>query len=119
VENSNELAAALQQFTGTENYYKHWLGKLQYTDGVKYFAETAGGGAYWFLDIVATEILPLQAKEPFISIELLVDSDAANLQVTDGNDNQIFAKAISYTDCPTGSWNFYLIDNILLLRSEY
>jgi hypothetical protein len=39
----------LSQFTGTENYYRHPFGKALFTDGVKYFAETAG--AYWFIDI--------------------------------------------------------------------
>lgn len=115
----NELASDLTQFTGTEHYYRHWLGKMIYTDGTKYFAEVAGGGAHWLLDIIATEILNLQLKEPFISIELIVTGSYAVLQATDGNEKQLYNKRIAFTTCPEGAWGFYLIDNILLLRSEY
>ncbi len=35
-------AADLAQFTGTEQWYRHWLGKALYTDGVKFVADQAG-----------------------------------------------------------------------------
>jgi hypothetical protein len=43
----------LNQFTGTEQYYKSnmFVPKLVHTDGVEYFCREAS--AYWFLDIVA------------------------------------------------------------------
>ena len=34
--------ADLNQFTGTEQYYRHWLKGIVYTDGVKY-----RGGISW------------------------------------------------------------------------
>jgi hypothetical protein len=44
--------AALRQFTGTENWYRHGLVRsVLYTDGAKYVAESAG--AYWLLDEIA------------------------------------------------------------------
>lgn len=116
---SEELAAALRRFTGTEGHYKHWLKRMTYTDGVKFFAENAGGGSHWFLDVVATEIMPLQDEEAFISIELTVKGEQAVVTATDGNDNQLYTRVIGYTDCPDGAWHFYLINNIMLLRSEY
>lgn len=42
----------LSPFTGTEHWYKHWLGGLLYTDGVKYVADQAG--AYWLIDAIAS-----------------------------------------------------------------
>lgn len=119
--NSTELKNGLSLFTGTENYYKHALGKMKYTDGVKFFAENAGGGAYWFLDIVGTEIVQLQQSEPFIHISL--DSNEvenkATITADDGNDNQLWSRTIEFTDCPPGVWEFYLFDGIMLLTREY
>lgn len=42
----------LNQFSGTEHYYKHLFGRLVYTDGVQYLAENAG--AYWLIDAIAS-----------------------------------------------------------------
>jgi hypothetical protein len=118
---ANELKRNLSYFIGTEQWYHHPLRReMLYTDGVKFFAEHAGGGAYWFLDIVATEIFPLLAKEPFMLVELQVeDSNVCRIVVSDGDGNEVYTKDIDYTDCPAGLWKFYLTDNVLLLPSEY
>ena len=113
----------LSQFTGTEAYHRTFMftPKLVHTDGVQYFAETAG--CYWFLDIVATEIYPLTKKEPFISIKLIVGSNQSDtdavIVATDGDENVIFRKLIPHTDCPVGVYEFFLTDNVLMLTSEY
>ena len=114
----------LSQFTGTENYYmtnRMFAPDMVHTDGVQYFAETAG--CYWFLDIVATEIYPLLKKEPFISIKLIVGSNKSDtdavIVATDGDENVIFRKLIEHTDCPIGVYQFFLTDNVLMLTSEY
>jgi len=44
----------LSQFYGTENYYRTnpiFAKDMVHTDGVKYFADNAGNGAYWFLTL--------------------------------------------------------------------
>src|SRR5258708_12352452 len=42
----------LNQFTGSENWYRHGLNRnVTYTDGAQYLAEK--GGAYWLLDAIA------------------------------------------------------------------
>lgn len=109
----------LSQFYGTENYHKTFLfnPNLVHTDGVQYFANEAG--AFWFLDIVATEIYPLSKKEPFIVITLKANDGKATITADDGNDKRVFQKKISYTDCPDGEYRFYLADNVLMLTSEY
>lgn len=116
---STQLKHGMTQFTGTEHYYRHALGRMKYTDGVKFFAENAGGGAYWFLDIVGTELIRFQQSEPFISIGLNAKDGKADISATDGNGNVLWARAIGFTDCPGGEWDFYLIDEILLLAGEY
>lgn len=100
--NAQDLESNLRQFTGTEQWHRHGLNhNMLYTDGVQYFAENAGGGAYWFLDIVATEIFALQKAEPFISISMLVEGGKASIVATDGDvPIPIWTRDIEYTDCP-------------------
>lgn len=117
---SHQLNRELPQFIGTEHYYRHALVRaMVYTDGVRFFAENAGGGAYWFLDIVATEILRLQGRDPFLSITLSVADGRGQIVADDGNGNVLFRKDVRSTDCPPGDWRFYLTDNVLMIPSEY
>lgn len=116
---NTELKQGLAHFTGTEQYFSHAISRMKFTDGVKFFAENAGGGAYWFLDIVGTELMEIHKTEPFVSITLKADKAQADIVATDGNDTQLFQRHIEFTDCPDGEWTFYLIDGILLLTGEY
>ncbi|MDR3436403.1 DUF6876 family protein [Telmatospirillum sp.] len=113
-----DLRTQLAQHTGSEQlFFNPLYRRLNYTEGVKQFAELAG--AYWFLDIVGTEIFPLQATEDFIAITLASSGHNAVIAATDGNEKVLFGKEIAFTDCPKGAWKFYLIDNVFLLPSEY
>lgn len=116
-----DLQSNLGQFIGTEQYHFNPLYPwLKYTDGVQYFAEHAGGGAYWFLDIVGTEVQPLTRRRPFLTVDLVVNSySSAAIVVTDGNDRELWRKAINGTDCPVGTWRFFLQRGVLMLTSEY
>jgi hypothetical protein len=117
--NAQELKEALRQFTGTDQWYRHMFG-LVYTSGVRYFAENAGGGAYWWLDIVATELMQIQkAGQPFMTATIESSGSSATLFATDGNDNRLWTRELEFTDCPEGVWGFYLIDGTFLLPSEY
>jgi hypothetical protein len=119
-----ELQRSLSQFTGTQTWYRHGLNRnMLYTDGVQYFAEHAGGGAYWFLDIVATELFALQRQYGFISITIDARDNKAKLAAkgTDlaGEDVWIWGRNIDYTDCPAGEWKFFFCSDVLMLPSEY
>ena len=116
-----ELASHLCQFSGTENWHRHWLARdMLYTDGVKSFAEHGGQhGAYWFLDVVATELFPLLREEGFLHIVLSVHGRKATVKADDGNGRVLKEKHIEYTDLQAGDWAFYLTDNVLLLPGEY
>ena len=110
----------LSQFTGTENYYRtnHLFAKdMVHTDGVQYFADTAG--CYWFLDIIATEAFPLLKKDPFLSIVLQSKNGSANIFIEDGDCEVLETRTIEHTDCPEGEYKFFLTDNVLMLTSEY
>lgn len=107
-----QLRASLALFMGTENVYHHSLVRnFFYTDGVRHFAREAGGGAYWFLDILATEpsIKRLVDAEGFASVRLVVSGKSALLTVDDGNGSPpAYRQSIGYTDCPEGEWNLYI-----------
>lgn len=116
--NTQELKAALANYYGSETFYRHGLNRrMLYTDGAQAFAVLAG--AYWFLDIVATELFALQAKEDFLSTVLHVEGSKAKITADDGNGNDLFTKSIDYTDCPEGEWKFFFTGNVLMLPSEY
>lgn len=119
--NKADLQAGLAQHYGSEVWYRHYLiQSMLYTEGVKFFADSAGGGAYWLLDKIALEVFFKYAKDnPFMSIKFLVTESVGRLSVDDGNDNVIFVCDVPYTDCPDGEWKFFLTDNVLLLTSEY
>lgn len=111
----------LQQFTGTVDYHRHPMYRfVMYTDGFKFFLRNAGQGAYWFLDLIATEPkIRIQAKE-FSSIKLEVQNGAAKVTVNNGNDGpNVYERRIDYTDCPEGVYNFYWIGEVLMLAREY
>jgi hypothetical protein len=115
----------LRQFTGTEHYYKHaFNSKFVYTDGVRHFAQNAGGGAYWFLDIMATEVYDLHKKKhAFLSVKMTVIGTKAQIKATDGNDKVLWERELDFTDCPEGEWEFFMIhdgqQSVMLVTSEY
>lgn len=110
----------LSGFVGTENWYQHPLNRnWAITDGVKYFADNAGNGAYWLLDILVTEPEILKQARDFAAITLSVKASKADLVVTDGNEKEVFRRHIEYTDCPEGDWKFFMYHGVILLTSEY
>ena len=117
-DNSARLRADLSAFIGTENWHRHPINRsMLLTDGVVYFAETAA--CWWFLDIVATEVMRFHRMKPFLVIDLDVNDAKAVIRVSDGNDALLFTRHIPFTDAPAGHWRFYLTDSVMLLPSEY
>lgn len=112
----------LEQFTGTENYYKHSMGLL-YTDGLHYLVQEAK--AYWLIDAIASwQISPKVKKDPMLQRiqfwKLRVNTDhSASLPCERDEGNIALSQEISYTDFPLESVTLYLADGVLLLPSEY
>ena len=110
----------LANFTGSENWYQHWLGKCLYTDGAKYVADQAG--AYWLIDEIAiNQTRPKVRAEEFQVWVLKVDLEKRKgvLSCDDGNGSVVFSKKIEYTDFPLPEIRFYCTDSVILLPSEY
>ena len=107
----------LQQFTGTEVWYRHPMYRAYlYTEGVQYVAEK--GGAYWLIDdiiIYHNTIKDLQG-EPFCVWKLrLNERGGASLTCEDGNRNHLFSTEITFTDFPLRSIELWCIDKVLIL----
>jgi hypothetical protein len=108
---------ALDQFTGTTRYYRHWLG-YKITDGVKYLADKAG--AYWLLDAIGSHARVHERRVPFQFWELVVKDTIGDLTMRADSDQPLLVQQhISFTDFPTGHLKLYYTDNVLLLPSEY
>lgn len=108
-----EIENDLKQFTGTEQYHRHFMGGL-FTDGVDYMAENFG--AYWLLDI----IFSYQRKEPFQVWELKVENDKGTVTMVEDTDCPILVRQeIPFTDFPLPYFKLWLCDGVLLLPSEY
>lgn len=109
----------LDQFTGTEHYYRHWSGLL-YTDGVRYMAEE--GKAYWLIDAVASYQRELKGDrlQEFQLWELRVQDRAGVLTCReDSGMEPVVEQRIEYTDFPLDEIKLYVIRGVLILPSEY
>jgi len=116
---SADLSDQLSGYHGGDQTYFHNLNQnVIYTSGVRHFAQSAG--AYWFLDILATEPKIRRQGQDFALILLTVKDKKAKIIVTDGNDGTpgIFKRNIDFTDCPEGEWKFYFENGTIMLPGE-
>lgn len=120
--NEKKLTAAdLNQFTGSETWYRHGINrKVLFTEGAQFLAER--GGAYWLLDEIAL-IQPYDkavAAEEFQVWKLTVNANrSATLTCDDGNGNIVFTKQISWTDFPLDEVTLWYANNTIYLPSEH
>lgn len=106
----------LDNFTGTELYYHTPLIWFKYTDGVKYVARN--GGAWLVQDI--SLFTAKHRNDDFISIQAAFKNNKADIHFSDGNGNEWKKYHVAHTpDFEEGEINFYIIDGICLLASEY
>jgi len=110
----------LNQFTGTEKYYrisrKHLL-----TDGTKYLAEEAE--CFWMMDAIASHLCEIGTEDWFVSVRVQVTEGRAVMIYEDGNDREHARQEIPYTDFPLNSITLYACwdqENwVIMLPSEY
>ena len=111
----------LNQFTGSETFYRHWSNrKVVFTEGAHFVAER--GGACWLLDEIAL-IQPYDkvvAAEEFQVWKLKVNADtSATLTCEDGNGKTVFTKRIPFTDFPLDEVTLWFANNTIYLPSEH
>lgn len=117
--NAEKIKSELDQFRGTEQYYKTNLPDALYTDGVKAMAELCE--AYWLVTDATIYGRYLSKKgHDFIVINLKkIEGDKATLTYEDGNKNVLRIDEIPFTDFPLETFKLYYTNNVLLLPSEY
>ena len=115
---TEQLLKELSQFTGTENWYKHWTGLLQYTDGIKYLADKVS--AYWLIDLVASYQHKLKGV-PFQLWHIHVNDDntAKVTVMEDIGLKPLITQNIEFTDFPMHDYEFYVSNGVLMLKGEY
>ena len=112
------LAQELDQFIGTENWYRHLAG-LTYTDGIKHLVEKAG--AYWLLDVVASCRFEAKVRNQSFQLWRLEKDGEEGAVVTcrkDTGTDPLYEQKIEYTDFPFdqlgNSFEWYVCDNVIL-----
>lgn len=107
---------ALDNFIGSESYYNVFGVKV--TDGVNYIM---ANGYSWFVTdaILAVKFIANLKAEPHLTIELkLIEPKKADMVITDGNGNELYKQHYDYTTAKR-ELKLFLIDNVLILNSEY
>jgi hypothetical protein len=114
----------LNQFTGTEQLFRHALSRNHfYTEGAQFVAERAG--AYWLLDKIALHGSPKVARENFQVWKLRVNLDrTAKLTTSDGNDGVLKSETLPFTDFPLSEITLWAVRNefdgfTIMLPGEY
>lgn len=115
---AKKILAELEQFTGTTKYYKSTFGTLLLTEGIHYFREKLE--CYWLIDIVES-YQPKIKNVPFQiwSINKAPDDSAIVEMKEDSGLEPIIQQEIPYTDFKLKNYEFYCVDGIVLLKSEY
>ncbi len=104
---------------GSENFYKHGLTGYRYTDGVRDMAEACK--AYWLIDLILSHQCEGKVrKEPFQVWDFhRTEGYSFSVLCTDGNHNKVTTQSIEYSDFPYDLATVWLVDDCLLLPSEY
>lgn len=122
-----DLQAVMNQFYGgSDGRYSHWAQRrFIFTEGIKAVADHAG--AYWLLDIVATEVAPLlihrwetgHLHSHFLRIKVECSKAAAITLERDIDDPPPWRRDLQFTDFPEGEWVFKLtMDGVIDAPSE-
>jgi hypothetical protein len=115
------LETDLAQFSGTENWWRHWTGRITYTDGVEFLAEKAG--AFWLVDLVASHQTARLRQEQFQVWLLAVNREKTPMAVAtcraDTDAPELVRQEIEHTDFPPASIRLWLVDGVLMLPNEY
>ena len=117
-EEMTDLNNQFKDFYGTENYYEHWTKKGFYTDGIKEMANKLK--AYWLIDVVFSYQDKKIGLIPFQIWEITSTGNKATIEMKEDTDQPVLvSQKIGFTDFPKGMLKMYLIDNVLMLPSEY
>ena len=114
------LTNELRGFTGTEQYHKSTFGKLNLTDGINYLRLKTN--CFWLIDIIESvqHLKKIIDNKSFILWKIEVKDKSFVVTARADTDTPILYKQEGfYTDFPLKELEFYQIEDVVLLKSEY
>ena len=119
-----QLKSELNNFYGSMAYYKaNIFSNIVITEGVRYFCDICE--CYWLLDeAIIYALRELSKKYSFLIVEFKVTNKRGTTYIEvkeDSNTELLFKRRTKdlLNKIPIGEYKFYLIDNVMLLPSEY
>ncbi len=105
----------IENFIGTENYYRIGFFKTVVTDGVKY---VMNNGYSWLITDALAVIEYFKGME-FLVISLKINEDnSAKMIIDDGDGKVLYEQEYKWTDAKR-ELKLYWADGVLMLNSEY
>lgn len=104
----------IDQFSGTENYYK--VMGADCTDGVIYLMQN--GYSWVVTDALVICRMKLKGHE-FVAVHLEVNNDKAKITYTDGNSKVLFQQKYKHTNAGVKELMLFYTNNVLMLSGEY
>jgi len=120
---AQEIESELAQYYGTENYYKHYIPSMVYTDGIQAMAKMCE--AYWLIDVVASyQTIKFQTANSFQVWKITKKPTRTYpekyvVECSDGNGNVLQKQTIKFSDFPLEEIKMYVVDGVMMLPSEY
>lgn len=112
-----DLQSGLSSFSGSDKLYKHWTGRVKFTEGVKWLADEAS--AYWLIDAIASwQFRPDVSREEFQSWKFRRLPEGAVLTCDDGDGNIVAKQEIEFTDFPLMEITLWCEFETIMLPSE-
>jgi len=115
---TQQILSELAQFTGTTQYHRSSFGRLRLTDGIHYLRERLD--CYWLIDVVES-YQPQFHNVPFQlwGINVKPDRSALVEMREDTGLEPLVRQEIPYTDFKLPQYEFYCVEGVVLLKSEY
>lgn len=115
-----ELRQELRRFTGSEQFYRHFLG-LVYTEGVKYLADKAG--AHWLLEVICSHQRTVRKRlgDEFQFWRVVVHKDRSAEVVCYScleEKKAVLTQRIEYTDFPLEVIDIWVNNRTMYLPTE-
>ena len=115
------FSTSLEQFIGSMKFYKLGLTPIIATEGIKYFADTCE--CYWLMDEICLGLYKLHNQLGYLFIDIEVNKrHTVHITVRQDRDEPIVFEKKIRDMCkiiPVGKYLFYLMNNTLLLPTEY
>ena len=122
---AHKIKAELQQFIGTETFFKIPLIGTRFTDGLKYLADEAH--CFWLITDASVIAKSLSNRSHFITVDFkrLSEKEQFEMQCEaiikygDGNDTILETHRYHVTDFPLDELRLFFVNDTLMLPSEY